>query len=295
MAGKVRRWHRFGVWLALSVSLMLVATGCGEGEGANEMSAAKPSAEQVQKTELLGRTAEELYQKAKQGHVSGSLMALQQLSDQIPKIRFEGLTSIEGMNALTRAVTDAKRVFNAASFKPEEGMVAAAKIRLAADALSHPHTPLWLQYDKLLSDDVDLLEKAATDKNRAEVRKGAALLEQHIGIIRPSLLISRNPADVEKLDSLATFIKLQAQGEGELYRNVLNAVPPLRGLLDKLFLKRETTAYLPYPEQQNPILWIVTLGSVILASLGFAAWRLSKKNGGLVPVRRPDQESREAE
>ncbi|GLI07220.1 hypothetical protein YDYSG_32500 [Paenibacillus tyrfis] len=290
MVGKARRWRRFGVWLTLSVSLMLVATGCGEGKSTKETSASKPSAEQVQKIELLGQTAEELYQKAKQGDVPGSLMALQQLSDQIPKIRFEGLTSIEGMNALTRAVTDAKRVFNATSFKPEEGLMAAGKIRLAADALTHPHTPLWLQYDKLLSDDVSLLEKAATDKNRAEVRKGAALLDQHIGLIRPSLLISRSPTDVEKLDSLATFIKLQAQGEGELYRNVLNAVPPIRGLLDKLFLKRETTAYLPYPEQQNPILWIVTIGSVILASLAFAGWRLSQKNGGLVPVRRPDQE-----
>ncbi len=290
MAAKARNWRRFGIWLALSVGIMLMAAGCGEGKSMKETSASKPSAEQVQKTELLGRTAEELYQKAKQADVPGSLMALQQLSDQIPKIRFEGLTSIEGMNALTRAVTDAKRVFNAASFKSEEGWIAAAKIRLAADALSHPHTPLWLQYDKLLSDDVNLLEKAAADKNRAEVRRGAALLEQHIGIIRPSLLISRSPADVEKLDSLVTFIKLQAQGEGEPYRNVLNAVPPLRGLLDTLFLKRETTAYLPYPEQQNPILWIVTLGSVILASLGFAGWRLSKKNGGLVPVRRPDQE-----
>lgn len=276
------RWT--GLLILVALSLFLYA-GCSWKENKKEAIVPKPSQEQLAKLELFNRTAEEFYQKTLQADITGSRMSLQQLGDQITQIHFEGITTIEGMNALTETITQAKRVFNAVKFRSEEAQVYAAKIRLAADALIHTNQPLWLQYYKLLQDDVNLLERGAVQNNKQDLQKGANQLEIHYSIIHPSLLISRNASDVEKMDSLVAFVKNQAFAQENPYKNIQNAIPPIRQMLDKLFMKRETTAYLPYIDQQNPVLWTLAFGAIILSALAFAGWRLARKNDGIVIVR----------
>ncbi|TVY11639.1 sporulation protein YpjB [Paenibacillus cremeus] len=283
-----RNWKWTGILMMLMITGTLLL-GCSSVGQSKVAAIPKPSQEQLHKVELLNKTADDMYQKVMKGNFEGGRVGLQQLSDQVPQIRFEGITSVEGINALTETITQAKRVFNAAKINAGEGQVYAAKIRLATDALTHSNQPMWLQYYKLLQDDVNLLEQAAKQQSKADLQKIAAQLDQHYGVIHPSLLISRSPTDVEKMDSLNTFVKTQISSSAEPYKNILNAVTPMRQTLDKLFMKRETTAYLPYADQQNPILWTLVIGSVIMMALGFAGWRLSRKNDGLVTVQRIDE------
>ncbi|CAG7611470.1 hypothetical protein PAESOLCIP111_01383 [Paenibacillus solanacearum] len=286
------RWKRNTKWIGVVLLLSLSAAalfGCSSARGSKETVPVKPEREQVQKVERLNETADDMYQKVLKGDVDGGRTALEQIGEQVIRIRFEGITSVEGMNALAETVTQAKRVFNAVKFNPEEGQLTAAKLRLATDALSHTNQPMWLQYYKVLQDDVTGLERAAKDQNKAALQKASEQLGHHLGIVHPSLLISRNAADVEKMDSLATFVKNQSVISAEPFKNVLNAVGPMLQVLDKLFMKQETTAYLPYNGQQNPILWTLAIGSVIMLALGFAGWRLSKKDHGLVTIHRGDE------
>ncbi|MEK8127372.1 sporulation protein YpjB [Paenibacillus filicis] len=290
MTGKHNR-RRLHIGMTVILLLPLLG-GCGlmksQHQQANQ-SVHQPSEQQRQQVKLLNETAEELYQRMQKGDVDGGRVVLQQISDQVTQLPFEGVTSVEGMNAFTETISQAKRVLTSVSADPGAGQVAAAKIRLAADALTHTSQPMWLQFYKQLQDDVDAVEQSAKTGNRSGLQDKVQHLEQHYSTVHPSLVISRPAEDVEKMDSLLTFVKSQSFGQQAPFRNVANAVPPMRQMLDKLFMKRETTAYLPYPEQQNPILWTIGLGSFILAALGFAGWRLSKKNGGLVPVRRGDE------
>lgn len=287
-----RRGRRVGL-------LFLLAAVCLLGSGCTSASSQEPSAQpqpqrteaQMQQAELLNQSAENLYQKVLQGDVTGSRTALGQVGDLATQMRFEGLTTVEGMNALTQTITEAKKVFQAVRYNPAEGQAAAVKLRLAADALIHKNQPLWLQHYKTLQEDAGALEKASAEGSREALRRSAADLREHVAIIHPSLLISRVAADVAKLDSLVTFVGTQTDGSAEHYRNVQNAIAPLRQTIDKLFMKKETTAYLPYPEPPHPILWTMTFGSVILAALAFAGWRLSKKDGGLTTIRRGGEET----
>jgi len=276
-------------WIGVSMALILflpLLAGCALSAKQDAAAAVKPTPEQLQKVKLLNETAETMYQKVQQGDIPGSRAVLQQISDQVTQIRFEGITSVEGLNALTDTITEAKRVFQAVKFNPDAGKISAAKVRLATDSLTHASQPLWLQYYKQLQDDVNVIEQTAKASDKTSLQHASAHIEQHYSIIHPSLLISRPAEDVERMDSLVAFVKSQSMSQGMPFRNVLNAVPPMRQMLDKLFMKREATAYLPYPEPQNPILWTLAFGSVILAALGFAGWRLSKKNDGIVTVRR---------
>lgn len=280
-----------GLIIAVSLGVTLLGGCSGNGMDRSEAEAPKPSQEQIQKVELLNRTAEDMYQKVLQGEVEDTRIVLQQLSDQLTQIRYEGLTSAVGMNSLTQTVTDAQRIFELAKVQPNDRQIAAAKVRLAADALTHPSQPLWLQYYKRLQDDVKALEQAAKSQSKSDLQTASYRLEHNYSIVQPSLVIGRSPSDVVKMDSLITFVRSQSLLQDEPFNNVLNAVPAMRQMLDKLFMKQETTAYLPYPEPQNPILWTLTFGLIILSSLAFAGWRLSKKHEGLVPVRRGNDET----
>lgn len=288
MLGK-RAWKGIGLMLVMILSIQLLAGCTRTDKPKQEADDLKPSNEQLQRVELLNQTADEMYKKVMQGDITGGRDVLQQVSDLVTTIRYEGLTTLEGLNALTDTITQGKRVFNAVGFKPDEGQVAAAQIRLATDALSHPEQPMWLQYYKLLQEDLNGIEQAAKSEKLPDFQKSVAVFERHISILHPSLLISRDPTDVEKLDSLVTFVSGQARSEKSPYQPVTNLLPTIHQLIDKLFLKKDATAFLPVVDDKNPILWTFAIGSVILAALGFAGWRLAKKDNGMVLVRKKDE------
>ncbi|WP_028548641.1 sporulation protein YpjB [Paenibacillus sp. UNC451MF] len=284
-----RAWKGIGLMLVMFLCIQLLA-GCAKADKPKqEASDPKPSAEQLERVDLLNQTADDMYKKVMQGDITGGRAVLQQLSDLVTTIRYEGLTTLEGLNALTESVTQGKRLFNAVRYSPDEGQVAAAQIRLAADALSHPEQPMWLQYYKLLQDDLNGIEQAAKNEKLPDIQKSVGVFERHITIIHPSLLISRDPTDVEKLDSLVTFVTGQAKSEKAPYQPIANLLPSLHQIIDKLFLKKDTTAFLPVVDDKNPILWTFAIGSVILVALGFAGWRLAKKDNGMVLVRKKDE------
>ncbi|TDF99369.1 sporulation protein YpjB [Paenibacillus piri] len=278
-----------GFLLAVLLGVALIA-GCQPAKpSTHDKAMVKPTQEQLQKVELLNQTADDMYDKVMKGDVTGGRNALQQIGEQLTQIRYEGLTTVEGMNALTETVTDAKRVFNAVRFSPIEGQVSAAKIRLAADALTHTAQPMWLQYYKILQNDLDQLDQTAKQQKKTDMQQTEQQFEQHLSVIHPSLLISSNPSDVEKLDSLTRYLSGQVRSDQDTFKQVINILPTVRQHLDKLFMKREATAYLPIVDDQNPILWILAIGSFIIAALGFAGWRLAKKDGGLVSVKKPTE------
>lgn len=282
-------WKGTSLVMAILLGAQLFA-GCSRQESsAPQLEQALPSPEQTQRVELLNQTADDMYTKVMQGDITGGRMVLQQLGDQVTQVQYYGIASVEGMNALAETVTQAKRVFNAAKYSPEEGQVSAAKIRLATDALTHSNQPMWLQYYKLLQEDIRGMEQGADQKQMQGLQQAIRQLEQHFAIIHPSLLISRDPSDVEQADSIVTFLTGQLRSEQEPYGAVKNVLTPLRQIIDKLFMKKDAAAYLPITDQQNPILWTLAIGSFILAALGFAGWRLSRKDDGLVPVRKQDK------
>lgn len=282
-------WKGTGLMLAMLLSTQLF-TGCSQQSNVStKNNVLAPTPEQVERVEQLNRSADDMYTKVMQGDITAGRKVLQQIGDQVTQVQYFGIASVEGMNALAETVTQAKRVFNAVKYSPVDGQIYAAKIRLATDALTHSNQPMWLQYYKLLQEDVNGIEGYAEQKQKQGLTQSLNQLQQHYAMIHPSLLISRDPIDVEQADSLMTFLNNQLRSNQEPYGAVLSVMQPLRQMIDKLFLKKDAAAYLPIVDQQNPILWTLAIGSFILAALAFAGWRLSKKNNGLVSVRKKDE------
>jgi sporulation protein YpjB len=269
--------------------LLWVGTACGAAN-LSVGQAGTTNLEQIRKTEFLNKTADEMYKEAMDGKVMETRSKLIQIGDQIPKISFEGITSIEGIAALTEAVTAAKRVYNAVAFSPGEGLAAAAKVRLATDALTHKNQPMWLQYDKLLHADIAAMDQGLVSGKKQDLRGAMSQLEQHISIIKPSLQISREPSEVEKLNSIMAFVRTNLNRDPIDAKQVKKALETLQQIVDEIFMnKKDATAYLPIPDPKQPIIWSLVMGAIIISVLTYAGWRMFKTQKDIVPVKRNEK------
>lgn len=276
-------------WLTtilLLAAVISISSACGVSTSTNGQAAKPIDPEQVERIAFLNQIADDMYKQTMDGQVTEARNKLMQMSDQIPKIHFEGITSVEGLNALTETITQAKRVYNAAAYSPEEGQVAVAKIRLATDALTHKNQPMWLQYYKVLQNDTNNLTEDVKANKQKEALANFGKLSQHIAIIHPSLLISRDAASVEKLDSLLAFIRTNVNSQPMSTRQLESGLDHLNHVLDDLFLKnKDAIAFVPITDPRQPIIWSLGIGLIIVSVLSFVGWRMYQSGRHIVPIK----------
>ncbi|MGO4271649.1 sporulation protein YpjB [Paenibacillus sp. TAF58] len=277
------KWLKTIFLLAVVIS---ISSACGVSTSTNGQAAKQVDPVQVERIAFLNQIADDMYKQAMDGQVTEARNKLMQMSDQIPKIHFEGITSVEGLNALTETITQAKRVYNAAAYSPEEGQIAVAKIRLATDALSHKNQPMWLQYYKVLQNDTNILNEAVKANKQNEALASFGKLSQHIAIIHPSLLISRDATSVEKLDSLLAFIRTNLNSQPMSTRQLESGLGHLNQVLDDLFLKnKDAIAFVPITDPRQPIIWSLGIGLIIISVLSFVGWRMYQSGRNIVHVK----------
>jgi sporulation protein YpjB len=278
----------------LLAAVVSISSACGASTSTNGQAAKPIDPEKVQRVEFLNQIADEMYKQTMDGQVAEARNKLMQMSDQIPKIHFEGITSVEGLNALTETITQAKRVYNAVTYSPEEAQIAVAKIRLATDALTHKNQPMWLQYYKVLQNDTSALNQDVKADKQQEALANFGKLSQHVAIIHPSLLISRDAASVEKLDSLLVFLRKNLNSKPMATRQLESGLEHLNHTLDELFMKnKDAIAFVPITDPKQPIIWSVGIGLIIVSVLSFAGWRMYQSGRGIVPVNQTrDSENR---
>lgn len=272
VGGKKRR----GVLLLLMLAVVMVwAAGCAMLEEKGEQVAPAVDPDRQMKLEELNRTADELYEHTTAGSFLGAREKLILLGEQAAAISFTGITGIEGVDALTDAIVEAKRVFNAVRLDPSECVRMAAVLKLAADTLTHPNQPMWLQYYKVLSEDTRQFDYAVASGKQAEALAALGHMKEHYGTIRSAVWISRQPEEAERMDSLLAFFTKYTEA-GSFRQEVLTSgLEQWREALQALFRKNgDRTAYMPGIQPDRPVLWTFTVGSFIIAVLMFSAWRM---------------------
>lgn len=259
----------------LGLFVMLALAGCGRGESDSATSMQEPPAEEAGQLQTLNSKADELYKHAAAGQYLEARKALEEFGTLAASASYAGVTGIEGVNALTDAVVAAKRQFNAARLDPEKAVHSAARLKLAADALTHKKQPMWLHYYKVLNGDTARLEEAVAKGNQAVAKAAVVALSSHYDAIRPSVWISRTPEEAEQMDSLLTFFAKQVEPAAFQKETLEGGLRQWRETLAALFRKGDDqSVYLPIMEPDQPVLWTVTIGLVIASVLAFAGWRM---------------------
>jgi sporulation protein YpjB len=271
---------QFKRMIFIFIIMFVTLNGCSSPVESTEQAAEE---REYVKLDKLNRIADEMYLKTQDEHIEEARVELIRLSELLTEIRYQGITSLEGVQALTQTVIEAKAVFSAVEFSMEEGLMVSAKLRLAADALTHPKNPMWLQYYKVLKQDGIELALAVEKDQPDLIKQGLAKIAGHYSLIKPAVVITRDPSEARKMDSFLVFLNKETSVE---------ALKQYESLLKELFHREESTTYLPVSDQ-NPVLWSLAIGSIIITVLIYAGWRRFQYERDYIAVQKQRYRERE--
>jgi len=262
-------------WMLLMSSAANAFAGSGSGNAAGEGSGAAVQNEAKRRALQLEQAAESLYGFVLEGNVAKVRQETDVISRLFLSSSFAGLTTVEGINALSGVILDLKATVSAAEISPQRWESAAAKLRLAVNALNHPDQPMWMQYYKLIREDLNKLEKSAAVKDLKAWKSTIQSLQLGYDNIRPAVIISRPPEEVNAFDSWLSYAAgIPSLSQPPDRTRLLEIVSYGQEALRVLFGKErdEPALSLPMaPEEYG--LWGLLAAGFILAALIYAGYR----------------------
>lgn len=256
--------------LILMLALLIVSGYPVWAGPAEEDDSASPAASIQAKA--FHKEVEQLYRYVKEGNVSSVLEQVRKVSGLFEASSFQGLTGVEGIHALAESIIEVKEATARATQEPERWMLSTGKLRLASDSLLHDKDALWLQYFKVVREDLDEMRLAAEKQDRPGLNAAYERLQGHYELIRPAIIIQRKPAEVNMIESWLSYAGgLAASGDTE---GVQRVVPQGEELVNTLFgKKKDEPALAPLGQVKEPWTWQAIIGAIILAALTFAGYR----------------------
>ena len=231
----------------------------------------------------LEQAAKTLYGHVLEGDVTKIRQETEDISNLFVSSSFEGLTSVEGINALSGVIIDLKAALAGVEASPQRWESAAAKLRLAANSLNHPRQPIWTQYYKLIREDLNKMEKSASVNDIAAWKAALQRLQTRYDTIRPAVIISRPAEEVNALDSWLSYAAgvistSQPLDRAKLLEIVSYGQEAVRVLFGKE--KDEPVLSLPIASKEYGI-WGLLAACFILGSLIYTGYRkyLADKQG----------------
>ncbi|WP_054957101.1 sporulation protein YpjB [Paenibacillus dakarensis] len=244
----------------------------------------RPSPAASIQAKALNLEVETLYKLVEEGNLMKVNESLRKVQSLFEAASFQGLTSVEGIQVLAESIVEMKETTAGAQLEPKQWMRSAAKLRLAADSLTHPKDGIWLQYYKVIREDLRMMELSAAKQDTKGIKKAYASLEDHYELIRPALVIQRKPEDVSMIESWLSHAGGVVSTAGP--SAVRGIIPQGEVIVNILFgKKKDEPALAQLGEVEGPWFWQLLFGAFILSALSFAAYRKYKGlNSGYHPM-----------
>lgn len=166
----------------------------------------------------------------------------------------------------------------------------ASRIRLAADAMVRPESALWLQYEKLLAEDVMRLKQDFKRHSGSAAEAAAArlnVLRDHARRVEPAAIAAGSGLRMRELMERISYSgrllesSVNGQPSGDAVRSIEHSFRALELAIRGIFESRESDgsqSAVAIPSVSHPIRWALFMGAFISAVLSFAGWRKYKNN-----------------
>lgn len=232
---------------------------------------AEASDEFQRECEIWSKTANRVAEQVEKGNLLEARNELAKLARQFSTSNLADKNlSVEGIHALSEVIMDMERNLNRISPDEAKLRVAATRLRIAFDAVSHPHQPLWQQYYSVMKKHLMLIREAIKQQNQASIQEAIGQFYDDYQMIRPALVVSKSPSVVEKVDSLITFIRKQKDPE-QLEAGVIQ----LERMLQALFFGSEKEVLAVFSPLEGVSLQTLTMwvSGFIAMVLGYVSWK----------------------
>ncbi|WP_405157470.1 sporulation protein YpjB [Paenibacillus sp. FSL H8-0283] len=278
--------------LVVSFMALMLCTNLAYRVSAQSEALNSNSDQQVSTSNSIAQLNEEaaiLYRQALENNIEEVRGSILRISKSLEHISFEGQTTVEGIHALSETIVEVKQAVVKVKNDDASLQQSSAKLRLAADSLANPTKPLWLQYYKIVKNDLDALSAATNQGQTAAVLANRyTVLEEHYETIRPAALIRREPYEIAQMDAWLSHTKgLTAAKQPDLAQ-LKSMVGHGEELVNQLFgREKDESAFVPFVQGPDRRAAGLLISSVIVATLSYAAYRKYRaQQQGIFPFRR---------
>jgi sporulation protein YpjB len=219
--------------------------------------------------------AKQLSGQVEKGDLEGARETLGRLSEGFSQSDLSELhLSVEAIESLSETLIEADRQLNRVVPEPTGLHRSTQRLWLAFDALSHPHEPLWHQYESILEKDIERMEKAVQQKKKDEIYRSYLSLAKSVREVEPALYVVHQPVTVQKIHSLMRFLDREVQSDPVRGPALQQGLAHLKKLLPPLFNGTKEEAAFAAVEPSPPIIPAsLCLGGSIALILAYVAWR----------------------
>ncbi|MEC0373269.1 sporulation protein YpjB [Paenibacillus chibensis] len=232
------------------------------------------TAEAHKQAEALNQTVEQLYQHVLAGDINRVQVDLQQVDMIFKNSQLQKLTTVEGIHALSESIIEMKEAVARVQLDSDQWLTASAKLRMAADGLSNTKQPLWLQYYKLIREELSQMKTESEKGDPLAVKQAYERLQTHYEIIRPAVVIQRKPEDVTMADSWLSYagglVNAVSPQPGQIQKMIEQGEEMFNGLFGK---KKDYPALAPLDQVNGTWPWLIWAGAFIIAALVYTAYR----------------------
>jgi len=275
----------------MSVRLnMLLALAVLLTAGGMPLHAEAPAAED--RPERLANLARDFYLAAEDGNRQLAYAVLLRIEEMASSDDLRALGNPDGWDRVDRAVAAARRALSRGR-EPGVWQEEAARLLLAVDALAPVREPLWLEYGRLIRDDLDRMRRAwqrGGKEGAAAAAVSLRLMKERAERLEAAAALERPLPSVRRLlDRIRYAERLLAAAEtGAANRDwIEDSFRGIEQAADELFgpSAARTSAY---AADKPPAAWIAALAAVLCVGLGYAGYRKYRQDRwGITPVKRP--------
>ncbi|TWI58885.1 sporulation protein YpjB [Halalkalibacter nanhaiisediminis] len=216
----------------------------------------------------LNQTSDQILQLVKREKYAEAKQLLDYFSKHFLEVDFqaEGVT-MSSLRTTTMAYEKAIEAVTATDLPLEERIYQVTTFRLAVDALSSEHHPLWLHSEQAVMHALAAIKATIFKGDSVAYQHRLNEFLRHYQMIKPALFIDIEPQHLQRLESQVIFLeKLRA-----------NQLDPSK-LTPHLELMEKEWANLYHQVKEDsadPSLWwvIFTIGGMIILSLSYVGWR----------------------
>ena len=177
---------------------------------------------------------------------------------------------------LSSVILQLEKQLNHVSPDPTKTLDAAKRLRIAFDALSHPHQPLWQQFYQPLQQKIQhYKEILSSSSDQGAMQQEWTSIRHDFFLLWPGLVLGKSQMTVEKVDSLLKKIEKTSnlQQKREYVQLLANMLRPL------FFGSEQEVIALVNPVQAISLqLMITILSCFILLILSYVSWKRYKQS-----------------
>ncbi|WP_411504248.1 sporulation protein YpjB [Brevibacillus centrosporus] len=222
----------------------------------------------------LDQIAHEFLSNVKKGDMENAQKQLVQLADQFPNQHLPIPIRIESLNAVTQSILAAKQSFASANVSEQQLLWHATQVRVAIDALTHVHQPMWRSYYPSFATQVQNLQQSAVERNYAQFREQFDENYQLYLVIKPAMSIQLPESQMYSITTAYEVISKEMRNAQMDWQLVREALRDLNGSMQLAFVGEEKSTFARLMMRpDSPIVMLVSVGIALLVALSYVAWK----------------------